>query len=210
MKKKLMTLLLMLALALSAMACSDNGDSAESEKTVDEASGETTDEATDDSTVGEIVEENGIRKEPIITDKDLNRSGETGPIKYNIKELQVSKLTATTDEMASLLDIDKDTEVALVALNIEIENTSTDTISIYPDQGTLTTDTKEQVNADMFLSDSIGGEMIGEVKKDGTIFFVLKKSKADEINTITYYVDGPHDEDLNTVGDEIKEELNFK
>lgn len=139
----------------------------------------------------------------------MNRTGETGPIKYNIKEIQVSKLTATTDEAASLLEIDKDTEATLIALNIEIENTSEDTINIYPDQGTLTSNTKEQVDADMLLSDNIGGEMISEVKKDGTVFFVLKNSKADEINTITYHVDAPHDENFNSVGDKIEEKLNF-
>lgn len=207
MKKKLIMLFVCIAMSLSLVACSDNGKKVSSQKTVSDENEKTT---SAESTEGEIVEEDGMRKEPVITDKELNRSGETGPIKYNLKAIQVSKLTATTDDAADLLQIEKDKESALVAIDIEIENTSDDTISIYPDQGTITTNTKEQATAEIFLSDGLGGEMKGQIKKDGTVFFILKNSKADDINKITYYVDAPHDENFDSVGDDIEVELNFK
>ncbi len=207
MRKKLLTLGLAILISTSLVACGDNGKKVESEK---EVSNKTETSADDESKTGEVVEENGMKKIPVITDKKLNKKGESGPIKYNIKAIQVSKLTATTDDMASTLDVEKDKEVTLVAMDIEVENTSEKTISFYPDQSEITTNTKEQVSSELFLSDSVGGDYIGKVKKSGTIFFILKNSSADDINTITYHVDAPCDENFESVGDQVSVELKFE
>lgn len=207
MRKKLLTLGLAILISTSLVACGDNGKKVESEK---EVSNKTEASTNDESKTGEVVEENGMKKIPVITDKKLNKKGESGPIKYNIKAIQVSKLTATTDDMASTLDVEKDKEVALVAMDIEVENTSEKTISFYPDQSEITTNTKEQVSSEVFLSDSVGGDYIGKVKKSGTVFFILKNSSADDIDTITYHVDAPCDENFESVGDQVSVELKFE
>lgn len=207
MRKKLLTLGLAILISTSLVACGDNGKKVESEK---EVSNKTETSADDESKTGEVVEENGMKKVPVITDKKLNKKGESGPIKYNIKAIQVSKLTATTDDMASALDVEKDKEVTLVAMDIEVENTSEKTISFYPDQSEITTNTKEQVSSELFLSDSVGGDYIGKVKKSGTVFFILKNSSADDIDTITYHVDAPCDENFESVGDKVSVELKFE
>ena len=131
MRKKLLTLGLAVLISTSLVACGDNGKKVESEK---EVSNKTEASTNDESKTGEVVEENGMKKVPVITDKKLNKKGESGPIKYNIKAIQVSKLTATTDDMASTLDVEKDKEVTLVAMDIEVENTSEKTINFYPDK----------------------------------------------------------------------------
>lgn len=207
MRKKLLTLGLAILISTSLVACGDNGKKVESEK---EVSNKTEASTNDESKTGEVVEENGMKKVPVITDKKLNKKGESGPIKYNIKAIQVSKLTATTDDMASALDVEKDKEVTLVAMDIEVENTSEKTISFYPDQSEITTNTKEQVSSELFLSDSVGGDYIGKVKKSGTVFFILKNSSADDIDTITYHVDAPCDENFESVGDKVSVELKFE
>ena len=74
----------------------------------------------------------------------------------------------------------------------------------------ILTNTKEQVSSEVFLSDSVGGDYIGKVKKSGTIFFILKNSSADDINTITYHVDAPCDENFESVGDQVSVELKFE
>lgn len=207
MRKKLLTLGLAVLISTSLVACGDNGKKVESEK---EVSNKTEASTNDESKTGEVVEENGMKKVPVITDKKLNKKGESGPIKYNIKAIQVSKLTATTDDMASALDVEKDKEVTLVAMDIEVENTSEKTISFYPDQSEITTNTKEQVSSEVFLSDSVGGDYIGKVKKSGTVFFILKNSSTDDIDTITYHVDAPCDENFESVGDKVSVELKFE
>ena len=156
------------------------------------------------------MEENGLRKEPVATNKELNLTGETGPFKYTIEGVQVSKLTATTDEMADLLEIEKDKEVALVAINASAENTTDGTLSFYIGQARLTTNTKEQVDADGFLSEYIDGEFLGNVKNSGNLIYILKNSKAEDITNLTLHVDAPHDENFESVGDEVKIDINLK
>lgn len=214
MKKKIVSLLLIAVMALSLIACGDNGEEVESEKEVvteEEApADEEAEEPADDSTTGEIVEENGLRKEPIITEKELNKTGETGPFKYSINAIQVSKLTATNDDMASMLEIEKDKEVTLVVMDVTIENTTDDTNSIYFDQSTLTSNTKEQVMSDFMLSDAIGGDFMGNIIKEGSIYFILPNTNADDLTDITLHVDAPHDENFDSIGDDVKIELSFK
>ncbi|MDO5041866.1 MAG: hypothetical protein Q4D95_07240 [Peptoniphilus sp.] len=222
MKKKMVAMMLASMMALGTIGCggSDNGKQVESQKEISaeekaeeekeeqeekpEEAAEQKEEETDDSTTGEVVEENGLRKEPVATNKELNLEGEVGPFKYIIEGVQVSKLTATTDEMAQMLGIEKDKEVALVAVNASAENTTTDTLSFYLGQATLTTNTKEQVESDMLLSEYIEGEFLGNVKHSGNLVYILKNSKAEDVTNLTLHVDAPHNENFENVGEEVK------
>lgn len=221
MKKRLVTLILAAAMAVSITACGGNkntpsdGDSAETssipeaipEATEDpEGTPEATPEATQSASpdAGEVVEENGMRKEPIYTNKELNITGQTGPITYTIEGIQVSKLTATTDETAQLLGIEKDKEVALVAVNASAENTTQDTVNFYLGQATLTTNTKEQVDSDMVLSEYIDGEFLGNVVHSGNMIFILPNSVASDITNVTLYVDAPSGSDFMPIGDNVQ------
>lgn len=221
MKKRLVTLILAAAMAVSITACGGNkntpsdGDSAETssipeaipEATEDpEETPEATPEATQSASpdAGEVVEENGMRKEPIYTNKELNITGQTGPITYTIEGIQVSKLTATTDETAQLLGIEKDKEVALVAVNASAENTTQDTVNFYLGQATLTTNTKEQVDSDMVLSEYIDGEFLGNVVHSGNMIFILPNSVASDITNVTLYVDAPSGSDFMPIGDNVQ------
>lgn len=212
MKNKIVTLMLAVCMAVSVTACGgDNGKKVESQKEISsEQKEEKEDAKSDDSTTGEIVEENGLRKEPVATNKALNLTGETGPFKYTIEGVQVSKLTATTDEMAQMLDIEKDKEVTVVAINASAENTTEDTLSFYIGQATLTSNTKEQVESDGFLSEYINGEFLGNVKNSGTLIYVLKNSKAEDLTNLTLHIDAPHNENFENIGDEVKVEINLK
>lgn len=232
MKKKLVALMMTGIMGISVVACGEN-EKVQSEKTVaeiedsdaeeapeatetpevtevPEESENGTEEEVDESTVGEVVEENGMKKVPVITDKELNYTGETGVFKYSVDAIQISKLTATTDEMAEMLGIEKDKEVTLVAVDASAENTSDDTNYFYLGQATLTSNTKEQVEPDMFFSDYIDGEFLGNVVHSGTMFYILENSSADDITKITLHVDAPTDDNFEFIGDEVKIELNFE
>jgi len=54
----------------------------------------------------------------------------------------------------------------------------------YPDQATLVTSTGEQIVADMFLSDHLGGEIHEGVVKQGDVFFYLERGAASEIEWV--------------------------
>lgn len=212
MKKKLLATLLVATMAVSLVACGGS-ETVESEKEVVEETDDATEEETeevDESTVGEVVEENGLRKVPVITDKELNRTGETGPFKYSIKAIQISKLTATNDEMAEMLEIEKDKEVTLVVMDVSVENTTDATNYIYFDQATLTTNTKEQVETNWVLSDYIDGEYLGAVIHEGSIFYILKNTNADDLTNITLHIDAPFDESFENIGEEVVIDLVFE
>lgn len=221
MKKKIVAIMLASMMAFSVVGCgNDNGKKVESQKEISaeekaeeekaEEATEEKEEETDDSTTGEVVEENGLRKEPVATNKELNLTGETGPFKYTIEAVQVSKLTATTDEMAEMLGIEKDREVALVAINASAENTTENTLSFYIGQATLTTNTKEQVETEGFLSEYINGEFLGNVKNSGNLIYILKNSKAEDITNLTLHIDAPHNENFENIGDEVKIDISLK
>lgn len=209
MRKRILLGCLVVLTAVSLSGCgNDNGKKVESKKEVEKTTEKSTE--TDDSKTGEIIEENGMKKIPVMTDKKLNMKGKTGPIKYSIDGIQVSKFTATNDEMAKTLEIDKDKEIALIALNVSAENTNDKTINFYLGQATITTDTKEQVEPDVMLSENIDGEFLGKVKHEGTNIYILKKSKADNINKIKLFVDAPSDENFENVGNKVELELKLK
>lgn len=199
MKRKIITLALVATMALSFVACGDSntqsGGSAESSAPAEQQAEQQ--EPT-------VEEQDGMRKETYYTNKDLNLSGETGPIKYTVSGVQVSNVSTTEESVASLLGIEVDQKAGLVVVNFDVENTSTDTISWYPDQATITTNTQEQADANMFLNDGdVGGDYIGNVKKSGQVMFILPNSDAKDLTQVSIHVDGPYDANFNTVGDAV-------
>lgn len=198
MKRKIITLALVATMALSFAACGDSntqsGGSAESSAPAEQ---QTEQEGPT------VEEENGMRKETYYTNEDLNLTGETGPMKYTVTAVQVSNVSTEDDATASLLGLTADQVAGLVVVNFEIENTSTDTISWYPDQSTITTNTQEQADAQMFLSGDVGGDYIGNVKKSGEVMFVLPNSDAQDLTQVSIHVDGPYDANFNSVGDAV-------
>ncbi|NSG14203.1 hypothetical protein HFM87_17880 [Blautia producta] len=224
MKKKIVAIMLASMMAFSVVGCgNDNGKKVESQKEISAeeksekeqaeeqaTAGKEISAETNESTTGEVVEQDGLRKEPVATNKELNLEGETGPFKYVIEGVQVSKLTATTDEMAEMLGIEKDKEVALVAINASAENTTADTLTFYLGQATLTTSTKEQVESDIILSDYIDGEFLGNVKHSGNLIYILKQSKAEDITGLTLHIDAPQNENFENIGDEVKIDISLK
>ena len=91
---------------------------------------------------------------------------------------------------------------------MKAENTSEDTISFYPDQAVMTTNTGEQVESDIFLSDDVGGDFYGKVNKKGNVIFVLE-SPAEDITDIKLIINAAIDEDWNSLSNNLQVELSF-
>lgn len=99
------------------------------------------------------VKESEIGKLTIFKkNEEVEAAQEIGPFIVKINKMQVAKLE-TSEDYKSMFD-DKDA-VTILALEVEVENKSTETNSIYPDQGTIVTNTKEQKDAHIFLSDDV-------------------------------------------------------
>lgn len=162
----------------------------------------------DDGT-GESGNNNGLKKTVILTNKNIGYNGVCGPFKFEIQGIQVAKIRATTSSVASVLGIEKGKDAALVGIQLEVENTSDEDITWYPYMSTIVTSDKEQVDSDVFMSDSVGGEFFGNVAKQGQIYFICKNTDADKLSYFQWRVDHPFDEKYNDVGEDLKIKFEF-
>lgn len=198
--RKLLLLVFTLVLSFALVACGNGADSDQSsnnnEGTSEEQKGKNDDKEKDSNT-----EESDVGKLTILyKNKELDENAESGPINLNVNAIQLSELEVSDDYKEMFDNKDK---VTVIALKMKVENSSDDTISIYPDQATITTDAGDQVDADVFLSESIGGDFIGKVKKEGDVIFVVN-SPANDIGQVNLIVDGAHDENYDKIGEQIK------
>lgn len=135
---------------------------------------------------------------------DINETQENGAFNISLINASLADLVVS-DEFADWFE---SPEVTMVAMEIEVENTTGDTNSIYPDQGTIVTNTGQQIDADLLMSDEVGGDFLGEVTKSGTVFFFFEEDPA-EIGTVRYIIDSGHDENFESFGEAIEFSVDF-
>ena len=202
--KKTLSILGTLLLSLGILtACGGNEATKELEENDTEKS-----EAKVNSSDSENKEE-ATKEEDIWTYyEDADWEGTWEGLKFTIQKAVVS------DKAPMLDDNGKEVTSSAVGVKMKIENTTADKIyTTYPDQATLVTSTGEQVEADMWLSDNLGGEIHEGVIKEGNIIFYLERGKAEEIDWIKLTwsnsyedPDGNYDNDLYD-DQEVKLEL---
>jgi len=130
----------------------------------------------------------------------VNVNVESGPMKMNISKVTLDPAYQKSAYYPT---------VNAIIMDVTVENTSTDTVSWYTDQGTAVLNTKEQADADTFNSDQVGGDFIGNVVKSGKIVITVK-SDLTQISSITYKIDGPHNANYDRVGDDKTTEIILK
>ena len=201
-------LLLFGASALLLVACGDGGST--------EDTATDTDASTDE--VGEVVEtENddslseGNSEETeygtltrVVSPFEVNETQSSGPFDVTVKKAQIGFIEPTED----YVELFGGEEVTIVSLLVEAKNNSEDTNSIYPDQGTIVTNTGHQIDADMLFSGSVGGDFLGEVTKEDEVWFFLNEDPS-EITNIRYFVDSGHDEDWDNFGENLEFSIDF-
>jgi hypothetical protein len=100
-------------------------------------------------------------------------------MKFKIEKVVVSDKAPKLDENGN--------EVigSAVGVKMTVENTSSDKkYTTYPDQATLVTSTGEQVDADLWVSDDVGGDFYEGVVKQGNIIFYLERGNAADITWV--------------------------
>ncbi|SEN98934.1 hypothetical protein SAMN04488134_10344 [Amphibacillus marinus] len=202
-------LLLLLALTMFIVACGDDeGETTAQPETNDT---EETTEGTDDSE--EVEEEPAESTGAAVGETISNEMGdftqvsrtedvgtfESGPIILNIEKVNGVEGTINPD----YVDLMEGEEIEYIQVDMTVESTSEDPVNFYASQATITTSTGEQLEPDMFLSDHIDGEYLGQVTKSGTIFYVLENSKAEDVESIKMFFGAPNDDSFSSLGDEI-------
>lgn len=169
--KKVLSILGMLVLSLGLAGCGEN----EAQKELDKND-------TEKSTAKDSGENKATEKkeEDIWTYyEEADWSGEWEGLKFDIQKVVVS------DKAPKIDDNGEEVESSAVGVKFKVENTTSDKVyNTYPDQATLVTSTGEQVEADMMVSDAVGGEIHEGVIKEGNLIFYLDRGEADKIDWV--------------------------
>ncbi|TSB44918.1 hypothetical protein [Alkalicoccobacillus porphyridii] len=132
---------------------------------------------------------------------------ETGPMTLNIPQVNIAEVLEWPEDIAEFYDFEP---TGVIQIDMEVSNSSEDTVNFYPDQATITTSTGEQLESDVFTSDYIDGEFIGAVNKKGSVFFLLENSDPNEVEWVRILINSPHDnESFDTLGDEVDFQVDF-
>lgn len=160
--------------------------------------GEDTSEGIGGSEEFEVEEDEIGVRQIYMRDSDLGIEEKIGPIIFQINKVQTMRLQVASD-FRSVFDDKK--VVTLVSFSVVAENTSDDTVTFYPDQARLVTNTGEQIDAAFLLSDDVGGEFLGKVRKEGGVHFQVDSMPA-ELTEVRFVVEGPYNDQFNTIAED--------
>ncbi|OGX79815.1 hypothetical protein A6395_04220 [Exiguobacterium sp. SH31] len=136
-----------------------------------------------------------------LKNKALDIMEAMGSVQFQVDKVQTSRLKVAEAYRDSF---DGKDEVTVVVFNVIAENTVEDTISFHPNQSTLVTNTGEQIDANLWFSDDVGGDFLGEVKKEGNVFF-FAESMPEELAELRLIVGGPTNTDYEKLAEESYE-----
>lgn len=174
---KLGLAILTIVVAVVLSACGDNEATTELEKNdTEKAEAKVGKEEPVASKETEV--ENEEQTEDIWTYyNDATWSEDFNGLKTTIQKVVITDIAPTVE--------DESAEVSAVGVKFSIENTSDHVFTTYPDQAILVTSTGEQIDMpDMWISDSLGGEIHEGVIKEGNVIWYLERGEAAEIEWI--------------------------
>lgn len=202
MKKFAVCLLLFLSVG-TLVACGGEVDTIQ--QTEDEKAKAKTEQTTADVEPAEVVEEEeeATTAEDIWTYyEDANWEGTWEGLKFTVQKVVVS------DQAPKLGENGEEIIGSAVGVKMQVENTSADKIyTTYPDQATLVTSTGEQVSADFWVSDNLGGEIHEGVVKEGDLIFYLERGEATAVEWVKLIWSNSYSEDDLYHDQEVKLEL---
>lgn len=156
--------------------------------------------------VGDVIKDEMMDLKVVKIAKANNKVYTLGPIKLTIQGALVGKIIPKNSGTKSYLKTEDSKDV--IMFYYTVENTVDDKINFYPGQAQVTTDTKEQLEPDMFFGQEGGGEMLGKVEKQGFNTY-YPKSGIDKINEIIFHIHAPHDESFQNIAEGLKITIKF-
>lgn len=212
--KKFLFMLMVIGLAVFMAACGAEEDSEQQEENTKENSSEVeaSEEGSDEEAESEEAESGEASEDVMETEggvftahakNEELQTFETGPV-----VLTIEKVVATSGELneegQEFFETD---EIDYIQVDISVENTSDEDISFYAGQGTMSTNTGEQIEPDMWMSDHIEGEMIAGTNGSGTMMYILENSSAEDIESVRLVFDAPLNQDWDTIDEDLDVEI---
>ncbi|EIB6810865.1 DUF4352 domain-containing protein, partial [Enterococcus faecalis] len=157
--KKILFLGIIVFSSLLLEACSNNNN----ENTKGSATLQTANYSKDSSTIQE-------EKIPTLNraEYSVSYSEDWQGLKTSISKVVIAELSESEMKNQNLEN------KYIAQIYFKIENTSDKDFNVYPDQGTLVIE-GQQISADMWFSDDIGGEILRGVTKEGMVTFSIPK-----------------------------------
>ncbi|MBM0046805.1 hypothetical protein JNO63_06840 [Anaerococcus sp. mt242] len=187
-------------------------DTEESEKQEDskkEIASETEDLEEDDdlynpNNIGKTIEDPSIGKADVIkTGKDVENNIKIKDIDFSINSALLAHVTPEDEEVKALWGDETD----IIVINFDIANNSDTEYTFYPEQSTITTNTKEQLDPDLLLSGG-PGQFKPNTEVSGSVFYYPEKG-LNEINEITLYLKSPYKDVSDGVDEEVPIKITF-
>lgn len=218
--KKLFALM---ALALTLTACGGNQKPKEAKEEVKQeepAKDESKEKAKEAEEVKEDIQEANDDDIYSYAGKSFKNEGNTievikagrvdqtykiGPVNLTIYGVLTGRMTGFNDELKAYYDTDKPVDV--ITIGYSVENTEDKNLHFYVGQSSITTDTKEQIEPDLFAGQEGGGEMLGKVEKEGVNLYYPKN--AEDIKEITLHVADASDDNFANIAKGIKIKFTF-
>lgn len=156
--------------------------------------------------VGDVIKDEMMDLKVVKIAKANNKVYTLGPIKLTIQGALVGKIIPKNQGTKSYLKTEDSKDV--IMFYYTVENTVDDKINFHPGQAQVTTNTKEQLDPDMFFGQEGGGEMLGKVEKQGFNTY-YPNSGIDNIKELNFHITSPFDDNLQNFGDNLKITIKF-
>lgn len=189
---------------LVLVGCGDTESSSTTTETTSQSESVPSTDTQEETTETVKEEEFEVQKDEIgrsqiyMKNRNLGIEETIGPIIFQIDKVQTLRLEVASDYR---FFFDDQKEVTIVSFNVIVENTSDETVSFHPNQARLVTNTGEQVDADIVISEDVGGEFLGKVKKEGGVLFHVE-SMPEELTEVRFVVEGPYDDQFRKIAEE--------
>ena len=156
------------------------------------------------SYVGKTFKNNGNAIE-IIKAGRVDQTYKVGPLNLTVYGVLTGRFTEFDEELKAYYETNEPIDVAMIFYSVE--NTEDKNIHFFVGQSSITTDTKEQIEPDIFAGQEGGGEMLGQVEKEGVNLYY--PNNAEDIKEITWHVADASDDNFANIAEGIKIKFSF-
>lgn len=179
-------------------------ESSEEEAKAETEALEEDDDLYNPDNIGKTIEiEDFGEVEVVKAGRGIENQYQVGDLDFSIYGAALVHVKPNTEELKEYLGEETD----MILISYDVVNNSDQQLNLYPTQRRIVTNTQEQLEPDIFVSDG-DGELLGNVKSQGNIVY-YPESNLDDINEITYYLEKAFDKDLNEVGEDHQIKITF-
>lgn len=157
--------------------------------------------------VGETTSDPDFGDMTLYAMQELDQTQTSGNFEIKLKDAGLAVLKPN-DMVKEVLQIKGD-QATMLTINMEITHNVDQTESIYPNQGTIVTNNGSQIDANMFVSEDVGGDFLGKVNKKGQVIFLFDDD-VETVKNIRYIVKAPVDSEFYAAGEDLEFKFDIK